>query len=143
VYSGVAGLALAISILAWGGRKAAPVGIAPAPLSFRAPASRTKLFGANWLNFEHVPIARSAVLDCEGPDERNGRRSHQATRSALLGPLGRRRMAVAMSRITPLGWGLNDRPRANRGASRGRCTVPSLPGGGYYRDGANRTVVRP
>jgi hypothetical protein len=71
----LAGLALAIRTVAWGGPKADPFGIAPAPLSFRALASRAKLSGANWaLNFEHVHrqsfdecIARSAVLDFEAP----------------------------------------------------------------------------
>ena len=50
----LAGLALAIRTVALGGRKAAPVEIAPAPLSFRALASKAKLFGAIALNFEHI-----------------------------------------------------------------------------------------
>ena len=71
-----------IRTVALGGRKAAPVGIAPAPLSFRALASRAKLFRTIWpSNFEHVHrqsfgecTARSSVLDFEGANEREGLR---------------------------------------------------------------------
>ena len=63
VYSRVrlAGLALAIRTVALGGPKAAPVGIAPAPLSFRALASRAKLFGANWPSTSSMFIARASA----------------------------------------------------------------------------------
>ena len=63
VYSRVrlAGLALAIRTVALSGPKAAPVGIAPAPLSFRALASRAKLFGANWPSTSSMFIARASA----------------------------------------------------------------------------------
>ena len=71
----LAGLALAIRTVALGGRKAAPVGIAPAPLSFRALASGAKLFGQIGRSTSSMfiargfgeCIARSAVLDFGAP----------------------------------------------------------------------------
>jgi hypothetical protein len=82
----LAGLALAIRTVALGGWKAGRVGIAPAPLSFRALASRANCSEQIDLTFEHVHrqsfgecIARSAVLGFEGANEREGlRRDAQA-----------------------------------------------------------------
>ena len=65
----LAGVALAIRTVALGGRKAAPVGIAPAPLR---------------------PEASAATPKCVSAREPEGMRNDlsPATRSALLGPIG-------------------------------------------------------
>ena len=52
---------LAIRTVALGGPKADPVGIARAPLSFRALASRAKLSGANWPSTSSMFIARASA----------------------------------------------------------------------------------
>ena len=65
--------------VALGGPKAAPVGIAPAPLSFRALASRAKLFGANWPSTSSMFIARELRrMHC--PLGRLGLRARQRAR---------------------------------------------------------------
>jgi hypothetical protein len=91
VYSRVrlAGLALAIRTVALGGPKAAPVGIAPAPLSFRAPHLQAGPNCSEQIGLQlracsspelwrmHCPLG---VLDLEGANEREGLRRDAQTR---------------------------------------------------------------